>query len=517
MGAGGRPIAGATVVARFDASYDQVLGERQLLGHREVITDAEGRFRIDTFHSAGFSAWPWLEARSSVVGVIHEDYLCTNRAARLADGSLRVLLLEATDSRPRIDSCQPVSATPAEAPSYWAAWHRLHSLEQERPEKLAARGLEARTLFGFGRNCRGPVLDAALSPGGERLARLIERPASAEAVKRRIQILELADTGEPVIVYAAPFRFDALKGHLAWIGSGDLAWVEEGLHLAETRGPEARGAPLEVPRPSSGRLARVLYSAGRNALVALPAAPAPLPSGTRWTSSPEPVDATMDIALPGRPETLPASASGTVDAPVVAGEEDRHDRAGLRWGERQISRLERLGRHSGMPRATLRVSKPGAATVDARLPGEACGRSGAFRGPEYTISASGNLALDLRYTQGACQIVAVDLRRGAWRTLARAEGTASCQEARDVPPSQFRAAFPDYAAALDRIIEQADLEPNVAFRIVLGPSHAARLEIPTSSGRTEILDAPPFPVKTPLREIGVSTLGLHRPSAASAH
>jgi hypothetical protein len=501
---------------RFDASYDQVLSERELLGHREVTTDAEGRFRIDTFHGAGFSAWPWLEARSTVVGVIHEDYLCTDRAAKLADGTLRVLLLEATDSRPRIDSCQPVTATPAEAPSYWAAWNRLQSLEQEQAEKLDARGLQARTLFGFGRNCRGPVLDAALSPGGERLARLIERPASSEAAKRRIQILEVADAGEPVIVYAAPFRFDALKGHLAWIGSGELAWIEERL-LADTPGPEA-------PRPGSGRLARVLYSAGQNAVAALPAAPAPLPSGTRWTSSPEPVDATMDLALPNLPETLPeaspealpASASGTVDAPVIAGEEDRHDRAGLRWGERQISRLQRPGRRSGMPRATLRVSKPGATTVEARLPGEACGRSGAFRGPEYTLSASGNLALDLRYTQGACQLVAIDLRRGAWRTLARAEGTATCQEARDVPPSKLRAAFPDYAAALDTIIERANFEPNVAFRIVLGPSRAARLEIPTSSGRTEILDAPPFPVKTPLLEIGVSTLGLHRPRAASA-
>ena len=79
-----------------------------------------------------------------------------------------------------------------------------------------------------------------------------------------------------------------------------------------------------------------------------------------------------------------------------------------------------------------------------------------------------------------------------------------------MPASQLRAGFPGYAEALQTALERSKLDPKAAFRLVLGPGRAARLEVPTDTGRTEILDAPPFPMETPLRVIGVSTLGLHR-------
>ena len=54
----GAPVAHAVVVVRFDVRRDERLPERDLLGHREVQTDSEGRFRLSPELRPGLSAWP---------------------------------------------------------------------------------------------------------------------------------------------------------------------------------------------------------------------------------------------------------------------------------------------------------------------------------------------------------------------------------------------------------------------------------------------------------------------------
>ena len=61
----GRPIAGAVVVIRYDARHSEILPDRDLLGHVEVSTDAQGGFRVPRFVTPGISILPLtqIEAR----------------------------------------------------------------------------------------------------------------------------------------------------------------------------------------------------------------------------------------------------------------------------------------------------------------------------------------------------------------------------------------------------------------------------------------------------------------------
>ncbi len=490
----GEPIAGAHVVVRFDGSYDEILGEWDLLGHREATTDENGRFRFGNLHKDGFSAWPWFEARSAVVGVIRDGFSCADRAAALDDGSVRVVLRDGVTAEARRDSCRPVPAAPREAPGFWKAWNALQEVAIARDEPRDSGSIAAKRPFGFGMNCRGPVLDAALAPDGVHLARMVTRQRDATTTLR-LQILELGEHGPPVIAHAAPVRLRPEVGRLAWISDGELAWLEESLQWRDPDRPSTSRTP-----PGMGRFARVLFDRTARDSAALPASrpPSPTPQGVRWTATPKPVD-----------PAAPANAATRID-PVVAGDEDRHDRAALRWRDRTFTRHQRVDPNTGLPTTVLRVTRPGGATVEARLPGEACGRTGRFGRPEFALTQRGDRAVDLRYVDGGCQLVSIDLRAGTWESLATAAGPSTCQTSRDIPASQLRAGFPDYAETLQTALERSKLDPKAAFRLVLGPGRAARLEVPTETGRTEILDAPPFPMETPLRVIGVSTLGLHR-------
>ena len=92
--ASGKPLAGAIVVVRFDGRYDDVLPDRDLIGHQEAQTDASGRFQMDRIVRPGFSAWPLFKTEARVVGVMHEGYRCAAPRARACHG-------------PRADRAQP--------------------------------------------------------------------------------------------------------------------------------------------------------------------------------------------------------------------------------------------------------------------------------------------------------------------------------------------------------------------------------------------------------------------------
>ena len=72
----GAPLSGAVVVIRFEARYDDVLPDRELLGHREGYADERGQFEVPRLVRAGLSAWPLMKTEARVVSVIRDGYRC---------------------------------------------------------------------------------------------------------------------------------------------------------------------------------------------------------------------------------------------------------------------------------------------------------------------------------------------------------------------------------------------------------------------------------------------------------
>ena len=63
----GNPVSDALVVVRFDGRYDDVLPDRDLIGHQEARSDASGRFRMEQLVRAGLSVWPHFKTEARVV------------------------------------------------------------------------------------------------------------------------------------------------------------------------------------------------------------------------------------------------------------------------------------------------------------------------------------------------------------------------------------------------------------------------------------------------------------------
>ena len=49
-----------SLFARFDSRHDALLPDRDLLGHREVVSDEDGRFHLSRAAMPGLSAWPMI-------------------------------------------------------------------------------------------------------------------------------------------------------------------------------------------------------------------------------------------------------------------------------------------------------------------------------------------------------------------------------------------------------------------------------------------------------------------------
>jgi hypothetical protein len=72
----GQPVSGAVVVVRFDVRYDDLLPDRDVIGHREVVSAADGSFALGRSTKAGLALWPLVHTEARVVGVIAPGYRC---------------------------------------------------------------------------------------------------------------------------------------------------------------------------------------------------------------------------------------------------------------------------------------------------------------------------------------------------------------------------------------------------------------------------------------------------------
>jgi hypothetical protein len=138
----GKPLAGAIVVVRFDGRYDDVLPDREQLGHRETATGPDGRFRVERYLRPGLTVWPHFHSEARVIGVIYEGYRCPPPSTVPASGRVRIALSAALDPADQRGSCRPVSARRGEAAAYMAAWRGLFPAQASAEERENSRQIE---------------------------------------------------------------------------------------------------------------------------------------------------------------------------------------------------------------------------------------------------------------------------------------------------------------------------------------------------------------------------------------
>jgi hypothetical protein len=459
--ASGQPVQGALVVVRFDGRYDDVLPDRDLIGHQEARSDTNGRFRMERLVRAGLSAWPHFKTEARVVGVMRAGYRCAKPQAVPESGPVRIELTPALDELDRRESCRPVTGGRGEVTAYMDAWRALFAdagaQAPSESDRQVERLLAARTVLGFGENCTGPVTDLAISPDGARAALRIASPHGD-----RWQRIELTSGALRAIEAPAAASPDA---RLAWASASELILVE----------PDS--APERALTNSA--LATARTRAIWSAQDAPPAAP--------------------DVGNGGRR--------------VRALPKDLSDESERLWRGRSFALARTLDPTSGLPADELRVVREDGSRYSLRLPGETCGQAGHFGRPHYRITADARSGLDLRFVDGGCHAVRIDLESGDWQTLDRASEPAQCESARRVPASNLFVALRGYMREVEATLIAGGADPAAAFVLEIAEDGETHAQARDFTGERRTLRVPRFPLRTPLRRIDVSTVGMARPAA----
>lgn len=462
--ASGKPIEGALVVVRFDGHYDDILPDREVLGHREAKTDARGRFSIGPLIKAGISAWPTFRTEARVIAVMSDGYRCP-RPQRIPDSrEVRVGIRRALDENDRRDSCSPVPAEKGEAVAYMAAWRELYPDLRTVPDIDEVHQLErllaARSVFGFGENCEGPAFDLALAPDGRRAAFEIAGDRESE-----VHVVELRASRSQLVQVIAR-NAQSSPRRLAWVSPVDLVLWEPSEDSYQAVSPSVF---------SVGEFERI-WSATGPASHAFDRAEASPP----WSE---------DVALP------------------VLAPEDLNDEGDSRWRGRSFVLQQRPNPETGLPQDDLRVYREDATNYTLSLPGEVCGPRGRFGRPQYRIAADSRTSLDLRFVNGGCHVVRTDLETGAWSALDTVDRAGVCRPARRVQQAEFRTALRGYTRELESAIFEAGADPASAYALRIEPDGTTRLDARGFSGESMTIEVPRFPLDTPLQRIEITTLG----------
>jgi hypothetical protein len=462
----GAPVPDAVVVVRYDARYDDLLPERDLVGHAETLSDAEGRFTAGPLNRPGLSLWPLIRVEARVVGVLAVGYRCADPVKVERGGPVEVGLAPAYDPDDRKDSCRPLAARRGEAPRYMLAWRGLHpklpTPAQLESERQLERVLAARTAFGYGENCEGPIVDLALAPGGRRAAFLARR----------------GDQGRVGVV-----RF----GHAAGLEAARTVEIESGsdghvLQQLTWTGPDE----LVLWEPSgslSRRPTAPVFAGGGTPAVVVWKADAPPASRGEGGSHP--------ALQPSRP-LEPA---------------DLHDEGDALWMGRTFRASRALDAETGLPTDWLQIVTEDGDTREIAIPGEPCGARGRFGRPHYRITVDARTALDLRYVNGGCHAVAIDLESGEWNVVDGDDRPAVCRETRRMPASHLVVALRGYALEIDEALAAAEADPTAPYALQLAAGGHTVLLSRDHTGSPIRLVLPAFPVRTPLRRIDVSLVG----------
>ena len=454
----GAPVAGAVVVLRYDASHGDLLPDRDLLAHREAVTDAEGRFAVSRAATPGLTAWPVVQTEVRVVGVIKEGYRCASPRGVAKSGQVVLQLQPASGEQDRRASCRPVAARPSEAPRFLAAWRALYPRDpgsgDPAEQRQLARILDARSLFGPGANCEGPVVDLALAPTGERLGLTLR-----QGERRSVEVVEL--TGVPKRVAQVPIGapLEEPPRRLAWMSDTELVLWDPASAVDQALSPSLLSG--DGVRPE-----RV------------------------WIGSAPPASRFGGDETSARP----------IDSAQL------HDEGDSRWNGRSFQIVRSLDPVTGRASESLRVDRPQGDSSLLPLPGEACGPAGEYGRPYFRISADGQVGLDLRHVDGGCHVVAIHLGTGEWRRLDDSRASAVCSDTRRVPLVQLRAALRGYVDDLEDSLSAAGGDPGAAYTLLIDSAGRTRVESRDLMGDRLELTVTPFPIETPLERIEVTNV-----------
>jgi len=206
-----------------------------------------------------------------------------------------------------------------------------------------------------------------------------------------------------------------------------------------------------------------------------------------------------------RTEASPLGSEETA-LPVLV-PEDLNDEGGSRWRGRSFVPQQRPNPETGLPQDDLRVYREDATSYTLSLPGEVCGPRGRFGRPQYRIAADSRTSLDLRFVNGGCHVVRIDLETGAWSALDTVDRAGVCRTALRVQQAEFRTALRGYTRELESAIFEAGADSAAAYALRIEPDGTTRLDARGFSGESMTIEVPRFPLQTPLQRIEITTLG----------
>jgi hypothetical protein len=460
--ASGKPLADAIVVVRFDGRYGEALPDREHLGHAETTTGPDGRFRIKSYVRGGVSLWPHFETEARIVRVLRKGYSCPPPLLVSSSEPVRIALGAALDRADQRDSCRPISARRGEAVAYQAAWRELFparaSAEEREQQRQLDRLLAARAALGFGENCEGPIRDLALAPGGRHAAFVAD---GAQGPEVRLVQLAAGASGRDRLVAKAE---DVPPRRLAWTGPDELVLWQ----------PSSEADRVVSPS---------IFAPGRSEVV--------------WTGS---------HALPGVLEQGKPASSPRTSPRRPLDPEDLSDEAETRWFGRSFALERHVDPETGLSRDRLRVIREDGSRHAIDLPGESCGPRGRFGRPHYRIVAGGRLGLDLRWVDGGCHAVRIDLETGGWARLDQSAAPSACRAQRRIAPGQLATALRGWTRELHSAMEQAGADHGAAYALRIAPNGATQVRARNFAGKPVTLRGPRFPVTTPLRRVDVTNV-----------
>jgi len=462
----GEAIEGAIVVARFEGRRGDVLPDRELLGHREAASDAAGNFDIGSIVRPGLSAWPVYKTEARVVSVIKSGYRCPDPQTAHASQPVTIELQRALDIDDQRESCRPVPAERGEAGSYMATWRELFPNEMNTAdlenERQISRLLEARSVLGFGENCAGPVNDLAIASDGSHVGFSV---AGRSASEIRVIDFSSAERSDPVLIASDK---NSPPRRLIWTRAGDLVLFEPAGDSHLSVSPSAFGSDsFEV----------VFRAMDRR----MPPA--------------RPDFGAKQIVKDSRPKHTPIDPA------------DLNDEDDTRWHGRTFAIQRALDPETGLSSETLEVTLKDGTRYDIQLPGEACGTTGRFGRPQYRIIEDGGTAVDLRFVEGGCHAISIDLASGDWRRIDGAGGAPSCNRTRNIPASHLNTALRSYSREVQAARIASGADPAASYALLIDPDGSTRVETRSHIGEAVSVDVPNFPIHTPLRRINVSLIG----------